>query len=190
MDAAGCFVDVDVPARPAGVPDGDEEFTIPKAISSFSTGLTPEGYFFDEHGAKSCEKDFSFLQDVYGGECILLKESETLKGGVDDMCLVLRIRIKLLLEYQLVKVQSIPTCEGATIWNDHQYHANDEQDFERYAFVQLTAEAAEKRMLLWKRKLTRASRQKKGSLGKRKRGEEDEEDEDESEDEEGGKAKE
>jgi hypothetical protein len=99
MDAAGCFVDVDVPARPAGVPDGDGEFTTPKAISRFLTGLTPEGDLFDKHGENSQEKDFSFLQDVYGGVCILLKESETLKGGVDDLCLVLRIRIKLLLEY-------------------------------------------------------------------------------------------
>ena len=135
MGDARCFVDVDVPARPAVVPDGDAEFTIPKDISSFLTGLTPEGYLFDEHGENSQEKDFSFLQDVYGGACILLKESETLKGGVDDLCLVLRTRIKQILEYQLVKLQSIP-CD-------------DEPDLERYAFVQLTAEAAKSRKLVW-----------------------------------------
>jgi hypothetical protein len=59
MNAAGCFVDVDLP-------DGNGEFTTPRDISSFSTGLTPEGYYtsgvFDVHGEESQENDFfSFL---------------------------------------------------------------------------------------------------------------------------------
>jgi hypothetical protein len=178
MDDARCFVDVDVPARPAVVPGGDAEFTIPEDISSFWSGLTPEGYFFDVDGEAPQEEDFGFLQDLYAGETILLDEPEALKGGVDDITddlrLVLAIRITLLLQYQLVKVQPIP-CENGP-------------DLKRYAFVQLTDEAVERRSSIWNKVLTRARSQV--SKGKRKRRQEQEEedeveveDEDEVEDE-------
>ena len=74
MEDAGCFVDEDVLAAPAVLPDGDAEFTIPEDISRFGSGMTPEGYFFDEDGEAPQEKDRDYLQATYGGETMLLDE--------------------------------------------------------------------------------------------------------------------
>jgi hypothetical protein len=171
MEDAGCFVDVDVPAAPAVLPDGDAEFAIPEDISRFGSGLTPEGYFFDEDSKAPLEKDFAYLQANYAGETMLLDELVPLKGGVDDIIddlrLVLAIRIWLLLEYQLVNVQPIPCDNGP--------------DLKRYAFVQLTDAAVKRRSSLWNKMLTRARREV--SKGKRKRRQEEDEEEDEVEDE-------
>jgi hypothetical protein len=183
----GRFVDVDEP-------DANGEFTHPQDTSRFSVGLTPAGYYssgtFDVHGEEPAENDFSFLQGKYAGETILLKEFEPLKGGIDDLRLVLDIRIKLLLEYQLVKAQPRPYGSCAIRWEeylnegDKRYHASAEQIVERFAFVLLTAEAATQRKLVWERKLTSARKQMTGLLRKQKRVNDVEEvEEDESEDE-------
>jgi hypothetical protein len=188
----GRFVDVDQP-------DEDGDYTHPQDTARFLPGgLTKKGYYssgtFDVQGEEPDESDHVFLEGRYAGESILLKEFAPLKGGLDDLHLVRAIRMKLLLEFQIVKADSIAFGSSANEWqnflsaDDFRYHDSNEQIDERYAFVPLTADSAENRRLVWNRKLTRASRLKKGLLRKRKREEEDEEDEgkkgeDESEDE-------
>jgi hypothetical protein len=77
-------------------PDENGEYT-PQDTARFSVGLTPVGYYssgtFDVQGEEPDESDYSFLEGKYAGESILLKELVPLNGGMDDLRLVLDIRI-------------------------------------------------------------------------------------------------
>jgi hypothetical protein len=65
MADAGCFVDVDVPAPPAVPPYDDAEFPLPRDISEFGSGLTPEGYvIIDVDSNAAQEKDLDYLQQI------------------------------------------------------------------------------------------------------------------------------
>jgi hypothetical protein len=111
MVDAGCFVDVDVPAPPAVPPFVDADFPLPQDISDFGSGLTPEGYVYDEDGKTAQEKDFDYLQATFAGATILLKEHEPLKRGVDDQDLVL---FALLLH--AVGAAAIGAAVGAAVF--------------------------------------------------------------------------
>jgi hypothetical protein len=120
------FVDVE---HPGG------EYTHPQdTVSFFPAGLTEEGYYFsgttDVQGDESDANDHHILLGKYAGESILLNEIGPLRGGLDDLQLVLAIRIKLFLEFQIVKADSISFGSSEHTWwrksGDNRYHDSDE----------------------------------------------------------------